>query len=219
MAHGVEPGIELQHVGEDLVVELALAFFGKGVGLHDLLLILHQLLCGETLAVDQGLLAVEVGRDLGDLPLGDLKVIAEDPVVSELEDRQTAVCLHFLKIILQDRVAVVADIALVVQILIVAWEYHLPFLELAKALVVDCPVNAVHQSGAGTQGILVHRGLQKCQITVRVGGNQAEEASDCLLNAHKVMRHAAPEHHTGHKTVEVHGPAQCLAHPRKLLRG
>ena len=156
MTHGVEPCIQIKNVGENLIVELSLTFLCKGVCLHDLLLVLHQFLCGEALTVDQGLLAVEIGRDLGDLSFGDLEIIAEYPVITQLEDCQSALSLDLLKIVLEDYVAVVADIALVVQVIIIAWKNHLPFLKLPKTLVVYCPVNTVHQSRTCTKGVLVH---------------------------------------------------------------
>ena len=55
------------------------------LGVEDLLLVLLELGREEALGVDQRLLAHVVGRDLGQVGLGHLDVVAEDLVVADLE--------------------------------------------------------------------------------------------------------------------------------------
>ena len=57
-------GIYFENLCKDLIVELALQSLGLGIGLKDILLVLHELVSGNALAVDQSLLAVEVIRSL-----------------------------------------------------------------------------------------------------------------------------------------------------------
>ena len=155
MTYGHEIGIDLKDTGKNLIIELALQGLCLGVGLKDVLLILHQLIGGKTLTVDQSLLAVEIVRDSGSLSLGDFEVVAEYAVVSELEDRDSALGFDLIQITLEYDVTVVPQSPSLIQEFIVSVEDDLTFLELSQTLFVDCLVYALHQFRTGCQGILI----------------------------------------------------------------
>ncbi len=80
-----EVGAVLQHQGQQALELDRLQAALVALGAEQPLLEGHQLLRGEALGVGQGLLAEEVGRHRPQVGFGDLEVVAEHPVVLDLQ--------------------------------------------------------------------------------------------------------------------------------------
>ena len=139
------------HLTADLPEEAGLQLRDALPGVQNQRLVFLELRREEALAADQRLLADVVRGHLRQVGVGDLDVVAEDPVVADLE-RLYARPLPFLGFqVGQVLPCVVGRRAQVVQFLRESLPDDIAFARPGRGFVDDCPGNQFDSSGTFTQ--------------------------------------------------------------------
>ena len=84
------------------------------------------------ITVYKGLTAYKVLGNLGKLTVRNLKIIAENPVVSEFENCNPALDLLLLQVLFKQPVSVLMYVSLFIQLLTVSGKNNLPGIELPQ---------------------------------------------------------------------------------------